>query len=75
MSRNCPVGKLSCYNCVYNTSGGCTHYLQRQGSTQFSITVDDMKRMWQDRYNQLMSLPKEDLVKMIIGEKPYYCYI
>jgi hypothetical protein len=34
-----------------------------------SITNKEMEDYWERRYQELMSLPKEELVKMIIGSK------
>lgn len=34
-----------------------------------SITHKEMVELWERRYQELMSLPKEELVKMIIGSK------
>lgn len=33
------------------------------------ITHKEMVELWERRYQELMSLPKEELVKMIIGSK------
>ena len=38
-------------------------------ATSLSITHDEMVELWERRYNELMSLSKEELVKMIIGRK------
>ena len=35
----------------------------------FSITYEDMLRLWDSRYDELMSLPKEKLIEMIIGRR------
>ena len=39
-----------------------------EGNT-ISITHKEMEDYWERRYQELMSLPKEELVKMIIGSK------
>lgn len=33
------------------------------------ITHKEMVELWERRYQELISLPKEELVKMIIGSK------
>lgn len=41
-------------------------------SNQFTVTSDDIKRMNQQRYDELNEMTKEELIHMIMGDEPYY---
>ena len=41
-------------------------------SNQLSITPDDIRRMNQQRYDELNEMTKEELIHMIMGDEPYY---
>ena len=48
-----------------------TDYIQEQTKAQsFSITIDDRKRLYDKEFNELMQMSNEELVKLIIGERP-----
>lgn len=69
IAYNCPLGKLICDGCNNLTTGGC---LAKQHQSQaLSITRDDVILLWEMRREELMKLPKEALVELIIGKKEH----
>jgi hypothetical protein len=74
IAYNCPLGRVACDGCNHLTTAGCILKRNNNSITANSITIEDTKRMWNERHNELMKLSKEDLVEIIIGPKPYYCY-
>lgn len=42
--------------------------------TAISITRDEMLALYDRRYEELSKKSKDELIKMLIGEKPYYFY-
>lgn len=65
-NNNCPYGYMSCYGCCFATTGGCP-----EQTNAISITEEGIRDYWQRRHDELMKLPKEELVEMLIG-KPNY---
>jgi hypothetical protein len=63
---NCPLGRMVCDGCNNLTTGGC---LAKNISAVFSITKEDVDRMWEERRKKLMALSKEDLVELIMGRR------
>lgn len=41
------------------------------GVRSFSITREERQALWRREYERLMARPKEELVKLIIGEMPW----
>ena len=41
-------------------------------STQLSISSGDIQRMNRELYDKLNNLPKEDLIRMLMGDEHYY---
>lgn len=64
---NCPFGKLYCDGCNYLTSGGCS-YDRNQNATIFN--AQDAKDYYDRKYQEMMDLPKETLVELLIGTRP-----
>lgn len=42
--------------------------------TAMSITRDEMLALYDRRYEELSKKSKDELIKMLIGEKPYYLF-
>lgn len=39
-------------------------------ATIFTITIEQQQKLYDQEYEELMALPKEELVKRLIGERP-----
>lgn len=74
----CPLGKLCCDGCQHLTTAGCAwdsdwaSYPTANYSKPASFESREME--FEARRKQLMDLPKEDLVKMIMGSKEEYIF-
>lgn len=42
--------------------------------TSISITRDEILALYDRRYEELSKKSKDELIKMLIGEKPYYLF-
>jgi hypothetical protein len=69
LANCCPIGKIVCDECPYLTTGGCSYEL----NVAYTITQEESDKLWERRRNELLSLPKETLVEMIMGRKGIYC--
>jgi len=67
IAYNCPLGKIVCDGCNYHNTGGCVLASQ---SHAFTISHEEIGKLWERRKEELMKLSKEDLVELIIGRKP-----
>lgn len=63
----CPMGKIVCDGCSYLTTVGCSY----ERNVAFTITQEESDKLWERRRNELLSLPKETLVEMIMGRNAY----
>lgn len=50
----------------FMTAMGCT----RSNNDVYTITLEQQQEMYDQEYKELMALPKEELVKRLIGERP-----
>lgn len=63
----CPIGRVSCDLCSYDTTAGCT--AQRPLPTASSITREEILAHYDHRKEELMKLSKEELVEQLIGKR------
>ena len=70
LSINCPFGKIVCDGCSYLTTIGCSY---DRSKDVYTITKEQSDELWERRRNELLSLPKETLVEMIMGRRGVYC--
>ena len=62
----CPFGKIYCDGCNYLGTGGCYN----NEPVSFSITKEQQQCLYDVKFEELMQLPKEKLVGMILGARP-----
>lgn len=67
----CPFGKSYCDNCSYYV-GGMIHCSYDRKNDATTFTAKDAQELYESRYKELMQLPKETLVEMIIGRNNYH---
>ena len=65
LAYNCPCGKIVCDECIFLRDGNCTYEHK-----QYTITASQIQESYEKRRKELMELPKETLVEMIIGGGP-----
>lgn len=67
IAYNCPIGRAACDGCNNLLTGGCI--LKQSQPQQFSITHNDMVALYDRKKEELMKLPKEELVELLIGKR------
>jgi len=67
----CPLGRINCVSCPYFTTCGCTYEKINNTTNTFTTwSHDDAVRYYDKRKEELMKIPKDILVEMLIGKRP-----
>lgn len=67
LAIDCPCGKTVCDDCIFLRDAACTY----ERNVQYSITANEIREMNRKERERLLSLPKETLVQMIMGNSYY----